>query len=126
MTPPRPPAELRKQGRALWRRLWAEYKFNAAETALLQQLCAVIDEIEDLRAELAASNTTVAGSKGQPVINPAFAALRDHRRLADQLVVALGLPTDDATAGSRTASKSARRRGRVASIQTVVTGRREA
>jgi hypothetical protein len=48
----------------------------------------------------------VAGSKGQPVLNPVFAQLAVHRKLIDQMIVALSLPIDGESVGRRRSAQA--------------------
>jgi hypothetical protein len=99
--PPPAPRDLQVAGAALWRRLVREFTFNAAEVELLHQLATTVYEISAMRRVLSEMGTVCSGSKGQPVVNPLLAALANHRRLADQLVVALALPVEGEAAGRR-------------------------
>lgn len=99
----RPPApkDLGSAGAALWRSVLGQFDLHAAELALLHQLCCTADEITDLKAALAKSKPLIRGSRNQMRPNPLYAMLANHRKLADQLVVALGLPLDSETVGRR-------------------------
>jgi hypothetical protein len=68
---------------------------NPAELAILHEMCAVLDEIDALKAVLRQSSPVVAGSTGQPRPNPLYAELRRHRELADRLARTLAVPSDD-------------------------------
>jgi hypothetical protein len=100
------PRGLGPDGKALWRNVTREFEFNSAETELLRQLCVVVDEIAQLRCVLAELGPMVKGSKGQPVLSPVFAQLVSHRKLFDELVVALALPIEGEAAGQRRSAKS--------------------
>jgi P27 family predicted phage terminase small subunit len=92
---------LNEDGKALWRNVTREFDFNSAEMALLQQLCETIDEIAAMKAEMSDMGVVVAGSKGQPVVNPVIKTLAEHRKLADQLTAALALPVTGEVIGQR-------------------------
>jgi hypothetical protein len=100
------PRDLGAAGKALWRNATREFQFNSAELALLAELCATTDEIAALKAALAVTKPVVKGSKGQPRANPLLAELRNHRKLADQLVIALGLPIDGEAVGRRRSAQA--------------------
>lgn len=102
------PRDLRTAGTALWRKLVREFQFNSAEIELLHQFCVTVDEIAAMRADLSEMGMVTMGSKNQPVMNPLLSALVAHRKLADQLVTALGLPVDGEVVG-RKRSASAKR-----------------
>ena len=89
----------------MWRNLTREFDFNSAEVSLLHQLCCTTDEIAELKTALTRTGPVVEGSKGQPRANPLLGELRNHRKLADQLVVALGLPIDGEQVGRRRSSQ---------------------
>jgi hypothetical protein len=67
---------------------------------------ATIDEIAELKAALAVPGLVVEGSKGQPRPNGRVATLVSHRKLADQLVVALGLPVEGEAVGRRRSAQA--------------------
>ncbi len=54
-----------------------------------------------MRADLAEMGAIVSGSQGQPRVNPLLAALVAHRKLCDQLCVALALPAEGEAVGRR-------------------------
>lgn len=113
MTGPRPPAHLRTTGRSLWRAVAGVFDLEADEAELLRQACRCVDEIEDLRAALAAGETTVTGSTGQVRPNPLYGELRSHRETLARLLRGLDLPDDAAaapSAASLRASDAAKRR----------------
>jgi hypothetical protein len=99
--PPSKPRDLGVAGGALWRRAVKEFSFNSVETALLHELCRVLDEIDDMRSRLAELGPTTKGSRGQQVLNPLLHQLTAHRRSADRLALALALPIGNETAGKR-------------------------
>jgi P27 family predicted phage terminase small subunit len=100
------PTDLGDAGKVLWRNLTREFDFNSAELSLLHQLCCTTDEIALLKAALTRTGPVVEGSKGQPRANPLLGELRNHRKLADQLVVALGLPIDGEAVGRRRSAQA--------------------
>lgn len=126
------PTGLGTTGRALWREVIDTYDLDPAEVVLLRELCATVDEIARMTADLAEMGVIVAGSRGQPVANPLLAHIATHRKLADQLVVALALPSGSETVGRRRSAqakqavdsrwRAANRRGR---LPTVTTNRQE-
>src|ERR1700682_299234 len=95
------PRDLGQAGKKLWRNATSEFTFSSVEFELLYQLCCVIDEIAAMRADLSEMGYIVAGSEKQPRINPVVAALTAHRKLADQLAVALSLPAEGEAVGRR-------------------------
>ncbi|MFZ0906391.1 MAG: P27 family phage terminase small subunit [Mycobacterium sp.] len=131
--PPSAPKDLQAEGKKLWRDVLAESELNAAETALLKQLCLTVDELAAMKADLAEMGTVVMGSRNQPRVNPLLAAIAAHRKLCDQLVVALGLPLEGEVVGRRRSAaakqsadarwrKAPARRGQLASVQEFTEG----
>lgn len=84
----RVPAGLQKNGKALWRRITAEFdlKSDPDKAELLFQACKTADQIAELDEEAAVAPLTVKGSMGQPVISPFIAEARVQRGLLAQLL----------------------------------------
>ena len=78
-----------------------QYTLDPAEGELLHELCRTTDELDTLAAAMADQAPVVAGSQGQPRPNPLLAEIRQHRRVAEALVVGLALPVDGETVGRR-------------------------
>ncbi|MGA7055363.1 MAG: hypothetical protein WBZ37_29700 [Mycobacterium sp.] len=93
------PSDLKTRGKGLWRGVIGTYVLNAAESAILHELCRTDDELDVLAAAMADQEPVVAGSQGQPRPNPLLAEIRQHRRVAEALVVGLALPVDGETVG---------------------------
>jgi len=126
----RPPAGLKVAGKRLWRDVLAEFVPNAAELALLEQLCLTVDELAEMKADLSEMGLVVMGSRNQPRTNPLIPVIAAHRKLVDQLVTALGVPLPGESVGRRrsaaakqsidTRNRQERKlRGRLASVQTI-------
>lgn len=105
-TNPSPPPELARRGRALWRKAVAEFEFHSVERELLRQLCVTLDEIAVLEKALAAQGPTVKGAAGQPRLNPLYQQLVSHRKLCDQLAMALALPLAGEAEGRRRSAQA--------------------
>jgi hypothetical protein len=125
---PVPPRGLNGPGKVLWRAVTAEFGLNPAELGVLHELCRTTDELDFMSSVLAEESPVVVGSKGQPRAHPLLSEIRQHRRLVDQLVVALGLPLPTEAVGRRRSAaakqaadarwrKSEPRKGRLASVQ---------
>lgn len=93
--------DLKARGRALWRNVMGKYVLDPAETALLHELCRTADELDALTAAMADQSPVVEGSQGQPRAHPLLAEIRQHRRVAENLAVALALPVDGESIGRR-------------------------
>jgi phage terminase small subunit len=63
---PPAPKDLQAAGKKLWRETLAEFELSAPESALLHQLCLTIDELAQMKADLAEMGTVVMGSRDQP------------------------------------------------------------
>jgi hypothetical protein len=100
------PRDLGTAGRALWRDAVREFTFSSVEFRLLYELCCVLDEIAAMRADLSEMGMVVSGSENQPRVNPLIAALTNHRKLADQLAVALSLPLEGESVGRRRSAQA--------------------
>src|SRR4051812_17807405 len=87
-----PPAGLAARGRAFWRATVADYELSNHEMLVLLEVCRTIDEIDVLRAALAADGATVPGSKKQPRSHPAFSEMRAARTSLARLLKVLALP----------------------------------
>lgn len=92
---PSAPAGLGTRGKGLWRRLVARYDFEQGELPLLEQACRALDDVTALEEVVAGEGMTVAGSRGQPRLNPAVAELRQSRQGFAKLIGALALPNED-------------------------------
>jgi phage terminase small subunit len=126
--PPSAPRDLQVEGRKLWRQAVDEFDLNPVELALLYQLCLTVDELAAMKRDLAEMGTVVMGSRNQPRVNPLLGAIVSHRKLADQLAVALGLPLAGEMVGRRRSaaakqavnsrwSKTKTRKGRLVSVE---------
>jgi phage terminase small subunit len=96
-----PPSHLGKCGKANWRKVTAENSFSAAEFLTLELLCAQLDTLDKLDTEMSTMGVVVAGSEGQPVVNPVLRERRETIKQIDQLMVALALPVDGEAFGTR-------------------------
>lgn len=95
MSRSRTPIGLDARGKALWRDVLAAFELSDAERSILVEACRVADLAERLAAELAGAALTVEGSRGQVVVNPVAAELRQQRDLLARLLGRLALPPDD-------------------------------
>jgi hypothetical protein len=101
------PAGLGPRGRRLWRALTAGFEFEPGELVVLAECCATADLCDRLAIQLADADLVMAGSRGQPALNPLASELRMQRDLLGRLLARLSLP--DADAGSFAAAVLARR-----------------
>lgn len=102
MTIPRPPAGLKRSGRALWRAVLADYDLDEHETTLLREACRTADSLDDLQALLDAEGLMGETSQG-PRVHPALVELRQQRITFARLLSALRIPASSEAATGRTA-----------------------
>jgi hypothetical protein len=98
---PRAPAGLGAAGRRLWASVLADYDLSVPELELLRQAAGVADLIARASAQLADDDLMVAGSRGQPVVNPLVWHVASQRRLLESLIRSMALPFPDEHAGRR-------------------------
>ena len=97
----RAPAGLGRSGRALWRAIHAEFGLAPHETAILTQVCRIVDRLDAIEAELAGAELTVTGSTGQPRAHPMLAEWRHQARVLESLSRALSIPLPNEDVGRR-------------------------
>lgn len=105
------PAHLTDAGRRLWVAVTDGLEFRPDEYAVLAQACATADAIATLEHELSSGSVMIAGSRGQDVLHPAVAELRQQRALLASLLSRLDIPETDA-AGDAWDGLSASQRAR--------------
>lgn len=95
----RTPAGLQKSGKALWRKITAEFELEDSpdKAELLYQACRVADQIAELDDAAAEAPLMVKGSMGQPVISPFISEARAQRSLLAQLLARMNFadPEED-------------------------------
>jgi hypothetical protein len=92
--PPRPPAGLGVQGRALWARITKALVLDPGEYPLLSAACHQADKMASLEACIRRDGATVRGSKGQPRLNPAIAEVRQGRLAMARLLSGISMPNE--------------------------------
>lgn len=97
---PRAPSGLKAAGRRVWTSILggiAEgYELDERELLVLEAAARQADQNRALEVALADAGVTVAGSAGQPRLNPAATELRQGRLAFDKLLGSLRLPDEDA------------------------------
>jgi hypothetical protein len=91
---PRPPAGLRKSGRALWRAVLTDFELEQHETAILTQACRVADLCDTLQAKVDAEGIMSETSQG-PRVHPAAVELRQQGIALARLMTALRIPAGE-------------------------------
>jgi hypothetical protein len=108
------PAGLGVAGTALWTRIVADleppWHLDERELALLTEAARTADDIEALDASIAEQGRTVQGSKGQLVLHPGIAEVRQLRALQLRLLSALALTDPEEAGASGTPHQSRARR----------------
>ena len=97
----RAPSGLGRSGLALWRQVNREFGLAPHESAILIQVCRVVDRLDAIQAELAAAPLTVEGSTGQPRAHPLLAEWRMQARVLESLSRALSIPLPGEDVGHR-------------------------
>lgn len=113
MTAEKRPSGLRAAGRRLWDDVTATYTLRPDERVALAAACRLADECARLERELTTAPTITAGSTGQPVVHPLFAALEKHRAALAAQLAAVGLADAHRGNTERVRSTKARRAANV-------------
>jgi hypothetical protein len=79
---------------------------------LLDAVCDALDTIEALESDVERDGRTVAGSRGQPIVNPAIPELRQQRAALAKLLAELELDTDATRARASAAGRALQSRKR--------------
>lgn len=96
--PPKPPRDLARSGRALWRAVVADFDLEEHERALLHEAARTRDLCDALQAQLDADGLMSESSQGVRV-HPAAVELRQQRIVLARLLAALNVPSgEDETA----------------------------
>lgn len=97
MTARRPsaPARLGARGRRFWKDTLESFDLSNAELSILTEACRTLDDLDRLATAIEEQGATVAGSQGQPVVNPALTEARGQRVVLHRLIAALQLPDLD-------------------------------
>ncbi len=91
-TVPRPPADLKKEGRKLWREILTDLDLDGHEMALLRGACRTTDRLEAIAAELEAAPLTVTNFKGDEVPHPLLVEQRQQLQSLARTLSSLRLP----------------------------------
>jgi len=106
---PRPPAGLAAAGKAFWASTVSAFELSEAELSVLAIACRTLDTTSDLEGLVAADGLMIEGSRGQRVLHPAVAELRQQRSTFARLLVQLGLPDEqDETVPSQRSVRASR------------------
>lgn len=100
--------DLLKRGGALYDDLTGAYDFTTVELQLVYEIAKCADRIDDLEDAIEDEGTMVAGSTGQPVVNPAIAEVRQHQIALQRLMRGLRLSERKAKGDTGRQGRSAR------------------
>ncbi|MGV3714348.1 P27 family phage terminase small subunit [Pseudolysinimonas sp.] len=92
---PSAPVELGERGTRFWDALHRDFEFEVRDTEIVREACRVLDRIDELEGALEEEGLLSAGSKGQTVLHPAVAELRQQQSTFRQLMGSVELPGDD-------------------------------
>lgn len=104
-TAPKPPRDLQRSGRALWRAVVADFDLEEHERQLLHETCRTRDLCDRLQSVLDKDGPMSESSQGIRV-HPAAVELRQQRITLARLLAALNVPsgeTDEGTTGQHRA-----------------------
>ena len=97
---PKPPRDLLRSGRALWRAVLADFDLDEHERQLLHETCRTRDLCDRLQAVLDEEGPMSTSSQGIRV-HPAAVELRQQRIALARLLAALNVPSGEADAGGQ-------------------------
>lgn len=103
-TAPKPPTDLKRSGRALWRAVVAEFDLDEHERQLLHETCRTRDLCDRLQAVLDQDGPMSESSQGVRV-HPAAVELRQQRIVLARLLAALNVPSGEEDAGAHRAPR---------------------
>ena len=93
-TAPKPPRDLARSGRALWRAVLADFDLDEHERQLLHETCRTRDLCDKLQTVLEQDGVMSESSQGVRV-HPAAVELRQQRIVLARLLAALNVPTGE-------------------------------
>lgn len=97
---------LGERGQRLWDAIFTEdVEGDQHDQELVLETCRVLDVIDNLAAAVQRDGVTVAGSRGQPVVNPAVAEMRQQQVVFSRLIGQLNL--DEAEMGALLTARAA-------------------
>lgn len=97
---PKPPTDLKRSGRALWRAVLKDFDLDEHERQLLHETCRTRDLCDRLQVELDRDGVMSESSQGVRV-HPAAGELRQQRIVLARLLAALNIPSGEEDAVRR-------------------------
>lgn len=92
---PKPPAGLKKSGKAFWRKVAHDFELENHHLALLNQACRCLDDLDAAEAEIKLQGRYFEDKFGQFKEHPAARDSKQLRGLFQRLVRELGLDVPD-------------------------------
>lgn len=103
-TAPKPPRDLQRSGRALWRAVLADFELDEHEQQLLHETCRTRDLCDRLQVVLDTDGVMSESSQGVRV-HPAAVELRQQRVVLARLLAALNVPSGEEGASAHRAPR---------------------
>lgn len=91
------------------RELGEDFELDEREEAMLDLAARQADDVARLEADIAERGTTVKGSTGQPVLNPAISEARQSRLALAKILGGLELPDSERESVGRARAAAAKR-----------------
>jgi len=107
---PKPPAELKRSGRALWRSVQTDYELEQHERGLLLEMCRTVDTLDRLSALVTAEGEMIHDRFGELRVHPALVEARQLRIAYARLSAALRLPAGDQEGEDKASGRRPQRR----------------
>lgn len=98
-TVPRPPRDLKTEGRRLWRSVLDDLELDPHELALLRAACRTTDRLEDLAVAMEGAPLTVTNARGDEVASPLLVEHRNQTAALAKVLASLRLPSGLASDG---------------------------
>ena len=99
------PEVLKERGTALWKAVMGDLEGDVHDEALVLETCRTLDVIDALAAAVESEGVTVTGSRGQVIVNPAVAEMRQQQTSFARLLGQLNL--DAAEVGAMLSARQA-------------------
>lgn len=99
------PVGLGKRGSQLWESIMGELDGEVHDREMVVETCRCLDMIDGLAEAIEREGVTVAGSRGQLIVNPAVAEMRQQQTTFARLLAQLNL--DEAEVGAMLSARQA-------------------
>lgn len=105
------PKVLGPRGLELWDSIMGDLDGDVHDRELVLETCRTLDVIDDLAKSVRDDGVTVAGSRGQLVVNPAVPEMRQQQATFARLLAQLNLDAEEVGAIMSARQASAKRAG---------------